>query len=42
VSCRDDGSVSQSLGSLADALALVYQLGTRQRGMQPLGPRLVE
>jgi hypothetical protein len=42
VSCCDDGSVSQSLGSLAGALALVYQLGTRQLGMQQLGPRLVE
>jgi hypothetical protein len=42
VSRRDDGSVSQSLGSLADALALVYQLGTRQLGTQQLGLRLVE
>lgn len=32
VSCCDDGTVSQSLGSLADALTLVYQLGTRQPG----------
>ena len=42
VSCCDDGTVSQSLGSLADALALVYQLGTRQPGTRQLGTPSIE
>lgn len=43
VSCCNDGAVSRSLGSLADALTLVYQLtGVYQPGAMQSGTRSIE
>ena len=43
VSCCNDGAISRSLGSLADALALVYQLaGVHQHGTIQSGTRSIE
>ncbi len=42
VSCCGDGTVSRSFGSLADALALVYQLGTRELGTHQPGTQSIE
>jgi hypothetical protein len=43
VSCCNDGAVSRSLGSLADALTLVYQLaGVYQPGTMQSGTQSIE